>query len=127
MTVAKIIKAEDFQNFIKEQQERLFAIAPDALESFRAQVKTDGHLAYVLLKDLGIIPAREALMAMMAPSPADSYGAGIDRQAYMIANVLLESHRNMGVDLTPDMQDKLDADEREHAEDARPERKLLRK
>jgi hypothetical protein len=27
MTVAKIIKAEDFQNFLKEQQERVFAMA----------------------------------------------------------------------------------------------------
>jgi hypothetical protein len=68
MTVAKIIKAEDFQGFITAQRERLFAIAPDALESFRSQVKVDGHLAYVFMKDLGIIPSRETLVTLTTTS-----------------------------------------------------------
>jgi hypothetical protein len=127
MTVAKIIKREDFQSFLKEQQERLFAVAPEAIESFRAQVKTDGHLAYVFLKDLGIIPSREALAAMMAPSPTDSYSTMLDEEAMLVASVLLESRDNFGTDLPKDMQAKLDAYKREHADDAKPARNLVRK
>jgi hypothetical protein len=46
-TVAKVIKTEHFVDHIKQMQERLFAIAPDALASFHEQVKRDGRLAYV--------------------------------------------------------------------------------
>ena len=66
-SVAKIIRSEDFQNFIRQQREQLFAIAPLALESVRAGVMTDSRLAYVFLKDLGIIPSREAMVNMMTP------------------------------------------------------------
>ena len=43
-TVAKVIKTEDFVDHIKQMQERLFAIAPDTLASFHAQVKLDGQV-----------------------------------------------------------------------------------
>jgi hypothetical protein len=109
MTVAKIIKAEDFQGFITAQRERLFAIAPDALASFHAQVKMDGHLAYVYLKDLGIIPSREALMTMMAPAPTEAE-TGLERQARMIGAVLLEGCANYGLDLPPDVEAALAKD-----------------
>jgi hypothetical protein len=98
MTVAKIIKTEDFQGFIKRMQEKLFALAPIALASFQAQLKVDGHLAYVLLKDLGIIPPRESLASMMAPAPTEAE-TGVERQLKMVAAVLLEGHENFGVDL----------------------------
>jgi hypothetical protein len=127
MTVAKIIKTEDFQSFIKEMQERLFAIAPDALESFRAQVKMDGHLAYVFMKDIGIIPSREALVAMMAPAPTET-DAGLERQAHMVACVLLEAHKNLDVDLPKDIEDVLAEDSQEFTEDAKTSQpKLLRR
>jgi hypothetical protein len=60
-TVAKVVRTEDFVRHIKEMQERLFGIAPIALESFRAKVATDGNLAYSFLKDLGIIPSPGAM------------------------------------------------------------------
>jgi hypothetical protein len=50
-TVAKLIKTEDFQNYIRSKREELFGIVPLALESLRARVTTDPHLAYVFLKD----------------------------------------------------------------------------
>ena len=98
MTVAKIIKTEDFQGFIKGMQEKLFALAQDALTSFQAQLKIDGHLAYVFMKDLGIIPSREALVTMMVPVPTEAE-TGKERQLKMVAAVLLEGHENFNVDL----------------------------
>lgn len=111
--MAKIIKAEDFQGFIKEQQEKLFAIAPAAIESLRAQVATDGHLAYAFLKDLGIIPSREAMVSLMnsMPTAAES---GEERQCRLVASVLLESHRNLGVNLPKSVEQALAQDSREH-------------
>ena len=70
-SVAKVDRRADFPDFIREQQESLFAIAPDALESLHASVKKDGRLAYAFLKDLGIIPSREALVTLMDPMPPE--------------------------------------------------------
>jgi hypothetical protein len=107
--VAKVVRTADFQQFIQEQRERLFAIAPDALESFHAQVKMDGHLAYVFMKDLGIIPSREALVTLMDPAPPE-FATGYDRQAWLVANVLPEGHANLGVDLPPQVEEALARD-----------------
>src|ERR1700722_11406505 len=41
-TVAKVVRTADFQEFIQQQREQLFAIAPIAIESFRTRVATDG-------------------------------------------------------------------------------------
>jgi hypothetical protein len=98
-TVAKVVKTEDFAHHIKEMQERVFAIAPDAIESFRKRVATDGNLAYAFLKDLCIIPSPAAMAQFMAAAtPAET---GLDRQARMITDVLLESAKNFHVDLSP--------------------------
>ena len=70
MTVAKIIRTENFQNFLKEQQERVFGIVPIALESFRAEVATNGILAHAFLKDLGIIPPPEAIAQFLNTATA---------------------------------------------------------
>lgn len=98
MTVAKIIKTEDFQGFIREQQERLFAIAPSALESFHTQVKLDGRLAYIFMKDLGIIPSREDLVTLKDPIPQD-FRTGYNRVAWGVANMLIEGNKNFGIDI----------------------------
>ena len=109
MTVAKIIKADEFQEFIKRQQEKLFAIAPAAIESFRALVTTDGYLAYAFLKDLGIIPSREAMVKLMNSTPTQTE-SGYERQARLVAHVLLEGHENFNVDLPKSVEQALAQD-----------------
>ena len=96
-TVSKVVKTQDFVRHIKKMQERLFAFAPDALTSFHNQLKMDGHLAYVFLKDLGIIPSPEAMAQFLnaAPSQAET---GEERQARMLACVLLEARKNYGLE-----------------------------
>jgi hypothetical protein len=115
-TVAKIISAEDLQSFFKETRQKLFEIAPDALASFHAQVKIDGRLAYSFLKDLGISPSREAMAQFMeAANPQTETGE--ERQARMVACVLLESHKNVGVDLPKEVEEALAKDAWECAEE----------
>jgi hypothetical protein len=96
-TVAKVVRTEDFVRHIKKMQERLFAFAPDALTSFHNQLKMDGHLAYVFLKDLGIIPSPEA-MAQFLNAATPQTETGEERQARMLACVLLEARNNYGLE-----------------------------
>jgi hypothetical protein len=108
-SVAKIIRSEDFQNFIRQQREQLFAIAPDALDSVRAGVATDPHLAYVFMKDLGIVPSREAMLNLAhVEPPAPSIEDRQARQIRMIAAVIEERHRVFGIELPDDMKEALD-------------------
>ena len=123
-TVVKVIKAENFVHHIKEMQERLFAIAPIAIESFRAQVATDGNLAYALLKDLQIIPTREALEQFVnATTPVES---GLERQARMLACVLSEAHEHLGLDSLKDVVAPLTKESRECPSAKMSKPKLLR-
>lgn len=123
-TVAKIVRTEDFAQHQKNMQERVFAIAPDAIESFRKQVATDGKLAYAFLKDLQIIPSPQAMAQFIAAAtPPES---GYSRQAKMVACVLLESRKNFGVKLTPEMEKAL-AEDAEPQEPNAPQRKLPRR
>jgi hypothetical protein len=124
-TVGKVVKREDFVHHITEMQERLFAIAPIAIQSFQARVATDGILAYTFLKDLGISPSPEAMARLFEEAtPAD---AGIDRQCQMVAAVLLESHKNFGVDLPENVKAALAKDSREQQAAKTSQPKLLRK
>jgi hypothetical protein len=125
-TVAKGIRTEDFVRHIKEMQERLFAIAPEALESFRARVKTDGDLAYTFLKDLGIIPSREAMAHLMAGDTQQAE-TGIERQARMIGHLMLEGNANFGISLPTDVEDALAKESGEAPQSVNVRPRLLRK
>jgi hypothetical protein len=124
-TVAKVVKAEDFARHIKEMQERLFAIAPIAIESFQAQVATDGYLAFAFLKSIGIIPSPEAIAQFLTTATPQTESSE-ERQARMLAAVLLEGHKNYGVELPTEFEKALARDaESQDEESAQP--KLLRK
>ena len=111
-TVAKIIKAEDFQSFLKSQRERLFALAPMAIESFRAQLARDGRLAYVFLKDLGVVPSREERLKLTtAPTQTIEPESLIDRQTRLIAAVIAERHRVFGIELPDEMKQAIEKSE----------------
>ncbi len=125
MTVAKIIKTEDFQNFLKEQQERVFGIVPIAIESFCAEVATNGILAHTFLKDLGAIPSPEAI-AQFLNAATQQTETGEERQCRMLAAVLLEGRKNYGLELPEDF-DAAVANDSECQETKTSQPKLLRK
>ena len=123
-TVAKVVRTEDFARHIKEMQERVFGIVPIAIETFRAEVATNGILAHAFLKDLGVIPSPEAIAQYLnAATPTES---GYERQARLVASVMLEAHEQLGVDLPEDVTAALAKDsESREAKTSQP--KLLRK
>ena len=108
-TVAKVVKTEDFQNFIRSKREELFGIAPLALDSFRAGVTRDPRLAYVFLKDLGIVPSRDAMLGLAhIEPPPESMDDRVARQTNYIAAVILERHKVFGIELPADMKAALE-------------------
>jgi hypothetical protein len=125
-SVAKITRTEDFQNFLKEQQQRVFGIVPIAVESFRAEVATNGILAHTFLKGLGVIPTPEAIAQFlnMATPQTES---GEERQARMLAAVLLEGHTNYGIDLPEEFDAAMAKDSQKSQEAKMSQPKLLRK
>lgn len=107
-TVGKVIQTPDFQSVIKEQRERLFSIVPAAVDSLRAGVATDPHLAFALLRNLGIVPDRAAMLALAnATSSMNREDQGGLRQAVMLAACMLESQRVYGTELPDDIKARL--------------------
>jgi hypothetical protein len=110
-TVAKVVKTEDFQNFIRSQREQLFGIAHLALESLLARIATDGHLAYIVLKDLGIIPDRNAMLNLAHVEPPPPSKDDRDtRQINLIAAVIQQRHKVFKIELPDDMKAALEKD-----------------
>ena len=111
-TVAKVVKTEDFQNFIRSQREQLFGITSLALASVRAGITTDPHLAYILLKDLGIVPDRTAMLNLAHVEPPPPSKDDRDtRQTNVIAAVIQQRHKVFGIELPNEMKAALETDE----------------
>ena len=68
-TVAKIVNAADFDQYIRKIQEEPYGLAPEAILSLKVALKLDsgGRLSYDFLKDLGVVPGRR--QANVAPRP----------------------------------------------------------
>jgi hypothetical protein len=107
-TTTRVIKSQDFQNCITESREKLFGIVPEALESFRAAVRVDGAMAHEFLREMGIVPERDAMLALAQAIPSMTpEQAGRFRQSVMIGAVLLDSEKNYGAYLPEDVKTKL--------------------
>jgi hypothetical protein len=107
-TVGKVMRSEDFQSVIQEHRGRLFSIVPAAVDSLRAGVATDPHLAFALLRNLGVVPDREAMLALAnATSSMNREDQGGLRQAVMLAACMLESERAYGTKLPDDIKARL--------------------
>ncbi len=95
----------------------MFGIVPIAIESFRAEVSTNGILAHAFLKDLGIIPSPEAIAQFLSTGTPQTE-SGEERQARMLAAVLLEGRKNYGINLPEDF-DAAMAKESQESQDAK--------
>jgi hypothetical protein len=107
-TTTRVIKSQDFQKCITESREKLFGIVPEALESFRAAVRVDGAMAHEFLREMGIVPERDTMLALAQTIPSMTpEEAGRFRQSVMIGAVLLDSEKNYGAYLPEDVKTKL--------------------
>ena len=72
----------------------------------------DARIAYEILRDAGVVSRKGEPPQLPATTPEDGY----NRQAIMIANVMLEARDRMGVDLPEEAEQALAKDARECAE-----------
>jgi hypothetical protein len=98
-TVARIVQFPEVRAFVAQQQQ-FFELVPDAMAAVRhaLQVTKDPKVGFQILQATGV-----------APQPGERLATeeiqldGISRQALLVASALLEGHKNMGVDLPPDV------------------------
>jgi hypothetical protein len=63
------------------------------------------RLAYLILRDLGVIPSREAMLNLEKVTPqATSAEDRAARQTRLLASVIAERHRVFGIELPDDMK-----------------------
>jgi hypothetical protein len=104
------------QTFVQEMRERFYGLVPEALATieYALRQQKDARIAYDILRDVGIVPRKGEPPQLPVSAAEDGYS----RQAIMVANVLLESHENFGVDLPKGVKEALAKDSRESAEAA---------
>lgn len=112
-TVARIVQFPEVRNFIAQMQQEFFGLVPDAMAAVRyaLQVEKDAKVAYQILEATGVAPHQGERLQTEATEQD-----GLSRQARMVASVLLEGHRNFGVDLPPNVKKIVDDPEFQDAE-----------
>jgi hypothetical protein len=113
-TIARIVQGEEMQAYVQEMRERFFGLAPDALTTIEhaLQEQKDARIALEVSRDIGVAPRKGESVQLPAMTPED----GFTRQAVMVANVMLEAHQQMGVDLGQEIEGTLAKDAQERAE-----------
>jgi hypothetical protein len=113
-TVTKIVRSDEMQTFVQEMRERFYGLAPDALATieFALREQRDARIGLEVLRDIGVRPRKGEQLQLPATTPEDGYS----RQAILVANVLLESHQNLGIDLPKEVEEALAKDSRECTE-----------
>lgn len=123
-TVTKIVRSDEMNAFVQEMRERFFGLAPDALATieYALREQKDARIGLEVLRDIGVRPSNGESLPLPATAPEDGYS----RQAIMMANVLLEAHQHMGVDLPAEVKEALAKDAQECAEAAKTSGAKLR-
>jgi predicted transcriptional regulator len=103
MTVAKIMKAEDFQAAITEARQQLFSQLPAIVNCVIRGAMTDPYLGYSLLKDIGVIAKYDSFIAPEKPAPSTEEERQ-QRQINAIAAVIQERRRVFGIQLPDEME-----------------------
>jgi len=111
-TVARIVQFPEVQNFIAQAQQEFFGLIPDAMAAVRhaLQVEKDAAIALAVLERTGVTAHRGERMQIPETTASES---GYERQARLIAAVLLEANQQMGVPLGPEIEEALAKDAKE--------------
>jgi hypothetical protein len=127
-TVAKIVKAPEPQEHLQQVRERIWGMADCAADVVYEAIveKRDVKTSYELLRDISVLPRASQIVHEPTQLPKTAPEDGYTRQAIMVASVMLESHKNFGVDLPPGAKEALAKDEESHAAST-PQRNLLKK
>jgi|SRR5580658_7279787 hypothetical protein len=116
-TVARIVQFPEVQNFIAQAQQEFFGLIPDALAAVRhaLTVEKNAMIGLTVLERTGVTAYRGERMQLPETTASES---GYERQARLVAAVMLEARDQMGVELPPEIEKALAKDAREYAEAA---------
>lgn len=109
-TIRKIVTAEEFQGHLARVREKIWGGLDDAVDVVLENIRQnrDPKMAYELLRDAGLLPrATQIVHQPQQLTPSTPEEDGVDRQARMVASVLLEGHQNYGVELPERVKEKL--------------------
>jgi hypothetical protein len=117
-TVSRVVKFPEVQNFIAQAQQEFFGLIPDAVAALRhaLRVEKNAMIGLTVLERTGVTAYRGERMQLPETTASES---GYQRQARLVAAVLLEARDRMGVELPPEAEEVLAKDARECAETAK--------
>jgi hypothetical protein len=103
------VRFPEVQNFIAQMQQEFFGLVPDAMEPVRhaLQVGKNPAVGYRILEGTGVAPYQGERLQLPETTASET---GHERQARLVANVLLEGHKNLGVNLPPEIEKALAKD-----------------
>jgi hypothetical protein len=86
------------QNYIAQAQQEFFGLIPDAMEALRhsLSVEKNAMIGLTVLERTGVTAYRGERMQLPETTASES---GYERQARLVASVVLEAHEKLGVDL----------------------------
>jgi hypothetical protein len=116
-TVTRVVQFPEVQNFIAQAQQEFFGLIPDAMAAVRhaLRVEKNSVIAMTILERTGVTAYRGERMQLSETTVSES---GFERQARLVAAVLLEARDRMGVELPPAAEEALAKDAREYAKAA---------
>jgi hypothetical protein len=114
-TVTRIVQFPEVQNYIAQAQRDFFGLIPDAMKAVRhaLRIEKNAMIGLTVLERTGVTAYRGERMQLPETTASES---GFERQARLVASVLLEAHEKLGVDLPEDVTAALEKDARESAE-----------
>jgi hypothetical protein len=125
-TVTRVVQFPEVQNFIAQMQQEFFGLIPDAMAAVRYALRVEKNpmIGLAILERTGVTAYRGERMKLPESTASES---GYERQARLVASVMLEAHEKLGVDLPEDVAAALkkDADFQEAAKmlEAKPSRR----
>ena len=70
-TVARVVQSPEFQDHMRQQRERFYALVPAALDALQHALENnkDPRIAYQLLTDTGVIPSADEKSSVLTQAP----------------------------------------------------------
>jgi hypothetical protein len=98
-TVARIVKSDEMQEFLRQMREQFYGLAGDAIEAVRyaLQNERDGRLGFQLLSTMGVIPS-EAERSTLAPTQSsdDAEQAAVATEVGKLAFLTINMSKTFG-------------------------------
>jgi hypothetical protein len=98
-TVARIVKSDEMQEFIRQMREQFYGLAGDAIEAVRYALQNDrdGRLGFQLLTTMGVIPSEAERFTLTPTQDAeDAEEAAVAREVEKLAFLTINRAKIFG-------------------------------